>query len=62
MDVATTKTTKKPDYTIHLNIGTALGKRLRRLAEAERRTMHNLAVLMIEDGVAQKENGNVGKS
>lgn len=46
----------KTNYTIHIKVGKRLAERLGKVADAERRTAHNLAVLILEDGVTQKES------
>lgn len=51
----------KTNYTIHLKIGTITAKRLNRIARIERRTAHQMAVLILEDGIAQKEITNGGQ-
>lgn len=55
---------KKPksNYTMHLRVGKQLAQRINRLAEEGRRTAHAQAIILLEDGVAQKENGNVRQS
>ncbi len=51
---------KKPksNYTMHLKVGKQLAQRIGKLAEQGRRTAHAQAIMILEDGVAQKETDN----
>lgn len=53
---ATSEPNAKQGYTIHVNVGRELADRLAKLAYRERRTKHNLAVKLLEDGITLLES------
>lgn len=57
-----THQTKGLKSSMHLKVTKELWTALTEIAKAERRTRHRQVLVFLEDGVAQKENGNVRQS